>query len=194
MALQEIALKLCYNQKQPRRVLSFTPVDLRCTYQPIQKQIPASKYQPSDSLRHLPHRVISLAVCSSPWMSVMELSPLLSVSTPISSLPLSLASLFLLRWARDVTTFASVPRSPWDGSSCWTDNSRYQTCLIQLEFASTALSLYSTEQLRQYRSKSHRCLDSSAFCIKQIPLVINVKYLFKPKFPRGSLYKISLAE
>lgn len=64
------------------------------------------------------HLEISFALWSSPWMSVIELSPLLRVSAPIRSLLLSLVTLVLLMWASDVTTFASVPRSPWDGSSC----------------------------------------------------------------------------
>lgn len=75
-------------------------------------------WMPHYSMRHLAHRVISLAVCSSPCMSVMELSPLLNVSTPIRSLPPSLASLLLLRCAREDTTLARVPRSPCEGCSC----------------------------------------------------------------------------
>lgn len=109
--------------------LSSVAVDL----QPFRNNY-RSVSKPLDSFWPLSHRVISFAVCSSPWMSVIELSPLLSVSTPIRSLPPSLASLVLLRWARDVTTFASVPRSPWHGSSCWTGNGHYQGWFIHRSF------------------------------------------------------------
>lgn len=108
MALQEIKLKLCDKQSP-----GFSPVLLQsCIHCISFFRDHWSVSKRLDPLRHFPHRVISLAVWSSPWMSGIEASPLLSVSTPIRSLLLSLASLVLLRWAREVTTFASVPRSP----------------------------------------------------------------------------------
>lgn len=158
MALQEIVLKLCGNQKEtPRGFISNASVDEQYS-------------KPLYSLWHLSHRVISLAVCSSPWMSVMELSPLLSVSTPIRSLPLSLASLALLRWARDVTTFASVPRSPWDGSSCWAGKN-YQACFISKK---QSKSIHAYRQTTIWKNNNDRTGLHHIYCVHwaNIPFLI----------------------
>lgn len=61
---------------------------------------------------NMPYLVTSLLACSSCWSSDNDASPLLKLSIIDSSVLLCDMSLDLPRFANDVTTFASVLKSP----------------------------------------------------------------------------------
>lgn len=71
----------------------------------------------STSKCNMPYLVTSLLACCSCFCSGNDASPLLKFSIMDSSVLLCDISLHLLRFANEVTTFASVLKSPWHAST-----------------------------------------------------------------------------